>query len=52
MATIDTYTCPAHAEIVSDEPGNCPKCGMKLVPKDSIVRKVFKAFFGIVLGKS
>lgn len=28
-----TYTCPMHPEVVSKEPGNCPKCGMKLVPK-------------------
>lgn len=26
------YTCPMHPEIVQDKPGNCPKCGMKLVP--------------------
>ena len=26
------YTCPMHPEVVSDEPGNCPKCGMFLVP--------------------
>jgi len=26
------YTCPMHPEIVKDKPGNCPKCGMKLVP--------------------
>lgn len=25
------YTCPMHAEIQSNKPGNCPKCGMKLV---------------------
>ncbi len=29
------YSCPMHPEIVSDQPGNCPKCGMKLVPKGS-----------------
>jgi Cu(I)/Ag(I) efflux system membrane fusion protein/cobalt-zinc-cadmium efflux system membrane fusion protein len=23
-----------HPEVISDEPGNCPKCGMKLVPMD------------------
>lgn len=28
-----TYTCPMHPEVVSGQPGNCPKCGMKLVPK-------------------
>lgn len=27
------YTCPMHPEVVSDQPGKCPKCGMKLVPK-------------------
>jgi Cu+-exporting ATPase len=27
------YTCPMHPEIVKKEPGNCPICGMKLVPK-------------------
>jgi hypothetical protein len=27
------YTCPMHPEIVQGEPGSCPKCGMKLVPK-------------------
>ena len=27
------YTCPMHPEIKQDKPGNCPKCGMKLVPK-------------------
>jgi len=26
------YTCPMHPEVVMDHPGNCPKCGMKLVP--------------------
>jgi hypothetical protein len=26
------YTCPMHPEIVTDHPGNCPKCGMKLIP--------------------
>ena len=27
------YTCPSHPEVVSDVPGNCPKCGMALVEK-------------------
>ena len=25
------YTCPMHPEIHSPKPGNCPKCGMKLI---------------------
>src|SRR5829696_691822 len=25
------YTCPMHLEVVSDEPGRCPSCGMKLI---------------------
>ncbi|HEX7503555.1 MAG TPA: HAD-IC family P-type ATPase, partial [Acidobacteriota bacterium] len=28
------YTCPMHPEVVQDHPGNCPKCGMTLEPKD------------------
>ena len=30
-----SYTCPMHPEVKSDKPGNCPKCGMKLVPKEN-----------------
>ena len=26
------YTCPMHPEVVTEHPGDCPKCGMKLVP--------------------
>ena len=26
------YTCPMHPEVRSNEPGQCPKCGMTLVP--------------------
>lgn len=27
------YLCPMHLEVGSDEPGRCPKCKMKLVPR-------------------
>jgi transcription initiation factor IIE alpha subunit len=29
------YTCPMpeHADVISDKPGKCPKCGMDLVAK-------------------
>lgn len=26
------YVCPMHPEVTSNAPGNCPKCGMALVP--------------------
>ena len=29
-----TYTCPMHPEVIKDQPGNCPKCGMELVPNE------------------
>nr|WP_207209986.1 copper-translocating P-type ATPase [Tropicimonas sp. IMCC6043] len=32
-AAATIYTCPMLPEIRQDEPGNCPKCGMHLVPE-------------------
>jgi nucleoside-diphosphate-sugar epimerase/uncharacterized membrane protein len=29
-AQVAEYTCPMHPEVVRTEPGNCPKCGMRL----------------------
>ncbi|MCF8707646.1 copper-transporting P-type ATPase [Rhizorhapis sp. SPR117] len=29
------YTCPMHPEVRQSEPGDCPKCGMHLVPEGS-----------------
>jgi FtsP/CotA-like multicopper oxidase with cupredoxin domain len=31
------YTCPMHSDVVSDEPGLCPRCGMKLLPIEAPV---------------
>lgn len=30
-----TYTCPMHPEIIKDQPGDCPICGMALVKKET-----------------
>lgn len=32
-AEAKTYVCPMHADVVSDKPGKCSKCGMNLVEK-------------------
>lgn len=31
-ATAAKYTCVMHPEVIADKPGQCPKCGMTLVP--------------------
>lgn len=31
-AAATEYTCPMHPEILRTQPGDCPKCGMTLVP--------------------
>ncbi len=33
-----TYTCPMHPEVKSNKPGNCPKCGMKLVAQKAATK--------------
>lgn len=37
------YTCPMHSEVVTDKPGECPKCGMTLVPVKESKRSSPKA---------
>ena len=31
LAKDEMYTCTMHNEVMSKHPGDCPKCGMKLV---------------------
>lgn len=34
-AAKEAWICPMHPEVVKDRPGDCPICGMKLVPKEA-----------------
>tara|TARA_R110001583_G_scaffold39260_1_gene125977 strand:+ start:15386 stop:15748 length:363 start_codon:yes stop_codon:yes gene_type:complete len=34
------YTCSMHPEVVSDKPGECPKCGMNLIEKKMDMKKM------------
>ncbi len=34
------YTCPMHPEIIREQPGNCPICGMQLVKKETDNKKI------------
>ena len=33
-AVVQKYHCPMHPTYISDKPGDCPICGMRLVPMD------------------
>ena len=33
------YVCPMHPEVVQNEPGDCPKCGMHLEPREKTARE-------------
>ena len=30
------WTCPMHPQIIKDQPGSCPICGMNLVPREKV----------------
>lgn len=38
------YTCSMHPEVISNTSGYCPKCGMKLIEKDSRKETVVQAY--------
>ncbi len=40
------YTCPKHSDVVSSEPGKCPKCGMdlNLSAKEEMKMQVSKTY--------
>ena len=38
-----------HPEVISDQPGNCPKCGMNLVPKEKMKKNRFWMLIACVL---
>lgn len=40
-----TYICPMHHEVISGNPGNCPKCGMALVLKGTSPRAMANDMF-------
>ncbi len=35
LSTRTEYTCPMHADVIRDEPGTCPRCGMTLIPREA-----------------
>src|ERR1019366_10210494 len=35
-AAAKKYQCPMHPQIIRDKPGECPICGMKLVPIEAV----------------
>ncbi|SIQ88670.1 Cu2+-exporting ATPase [Maribacter ulvicola] len=41
---VQQYTCPMHSDVLKDEPGDCPVCGMDLVPKQADVSAEEKSY--------
>jgi Cu(I)/Ag(I) efflux system membrane fusion protein len=45
----EIYTCPMHPQIIKQEPGNCPICGMPLVKKENASREISNISLSTVL---
>jgi Cu(I)/Ag(I) efflux system membrane fusion protein len=45
----DTFTCAMHPQIIRNEPGNCPICGMILVRKENASREVSQLDLSVLL---
>ena len=41
MEMKNMYTCPMHADVKSNKPGECPKCGMKLMKKKMEMKTMY-----------
>jgi ribosomal protein S27AE len=41
-----TYTCPAHADVTSNKPGKCSRCGtlLNLTAKEKMKMEVMKIY--------
>ena len=39
-AATELYTCPMHPEIIREQPGKCPICGMDLVKKETDAKRI------------
>ncbi len=46
-----TYFCTMHPEVTSDKPGLCPKCNMKLDPKEATTGKTARLIY-VTVGRS
>jgi len=46
---VKVYTCPMHPEIIRNEPGQCPICGMDLVQKGATMENLEELSLGDVI---
>lgn len=49
---LEEYTCPMHPQIIRNEPGDCPICGMQLVKKEKEEKIIEEISLGTLLRPS